>query len=134
MDFDVFHRALHEAWREMKRPTHWLMTSDQWFGIHASSGFRLFHDPTWVDRMLLGLPVYLDEEVGAPGWSLLDTPVADRHRENELRRKIEVLQQQSHDAVRPLMNELVEIDARKPPRHFIETITIPARLGSKAPK
>jgi hypothetical protein len=118
---EAFGNQLRREWRyairDGKKVTHWLMTPERRDRIRYENKDQLQH-PTDAPESYLGLRIYVTNELGPPGYMLREGEPPDDLRERELRMQLAKIHRSYQDQVRPIVDELAKIEARKPPRLF----------------
>lgn len=106
---------------EGKTPTHWLMSPVALDRVrHEASLVRMVpiqgfgqHDE------FMGYRIYLDRSLPEGAWSLGTGVAPDTVREDDIRRQLDDLHRHYRAAAEPLIKEMAEIEARKPPRPWV---------------
>jgi hypothetical protein len=108
--------------RSGKEPTHWLLSDE--------ASLRLLYETRHQDWLserqdtpkFEGYPIYrwpVTGTLGEHGFELRDGEPPDYSREQELRRQLHLLRVEYQERAKPLVDELVKIENRKPPRPIV---------------
>ena len=95
-------------------PMYWSLTPDAYDQLR----YEAKRGEVWLEGgqpTFMGFPIYRGGH-GIPQFMLLEGEPPDDQRESELRRQLAVVQREYQRQVRPIIDELVKIENRKPPR------------------
>lgn len=125
----AFMNQLRRAWIAAQRkglgPTHWLMTRAAIDRLRHENRDRLSYPAGDTAKTYMGLPIYVTDDLDPPGFLLRQGDPPDDLREAELRDQLHTIQRKYQDLVRPIVDELARLEARKPPARQL----FPSKLG-----
>jgi hypothetical protein len=123
-------REWHYAQREGREATHWLMTNERRDRLRYEHKGQAVY-ATDQPESYMGLRIYVTDELDPPGYMLREGEPPDYLREAELRQQLAKIQRAYQDQVRPIVDELAKLEARKPLRPLLFPSTIG---GTVAPR